>query len=269
MPMNRSQAHSHLKYSKASAEAGFSLIELSLVVVIMAILLSMILPQATLNQERRRNAQLLDQLNTIETALLNYRKRNGRLPCPANGALLQTAADYGIEGAPVGGCTSGSPAANFGPDSYTVGGVLPTKTLGLPDMLDPWGRRFSYHIDQRATENSAFSRYRIGNPYIGELTVYNSGGGKRTERAVVVVISHGKNGHGAYLPSGARRNAGITNTEELVNCHCNSSGVASSYQNDFILQPRGGTGQSGVLDSFDDMGFYLERMHLVTQAEIS
>jgi len=249
-------------------KAGFSLLELSVVIVILSFLLIAILPQASLMQDRQRNEQLLEQLHTIEAALINYRKKNVRLPCPANGALAQTAADYGIEGAPVGGCTSGSPAANFGPDSYTVGGVLPTKTLGLPDMLDPWGRRFSYHVDQRATQTSAFARYRIGNPYIGEITVFNSGGGERTDRAVVVVISHGKNGHGAYMPSGVRRNANITNTEELTNCHCNSAGVSSSYDNEFVLQPQGGTGRSDTLDDFDDIGFYLERMHLVSQAEI-
>src|SRR5205085_2708177 len=111
-----------------------------------------------------------------------------------------------------------SPNANFGPASETVGGVLPTKTLGLPDMVDPWGRRYSYHIDRRATELSAFTIYRLTSPLIGDIIVNNSGGGTKTTKGVVLVMSHGPNGHGAFLTSGQRFKGMTTSANEFTNC---------------------------------------------------
>lgn len=249
-------------------QAGVSLLELSIVILVLSLTSIAILPAIDMDRERKRNEKLLQQFVLIQDAIIAFRQKYGRLPCPGEGELLQDDAEYGQEADNPNSCTGGDPTASFS-TSNTVGGVLPTKSLGLPDMLDPWGRRFSYHVDVRATRNSAFYYYRMPSSVLGEMEVKNSAGADRTTKAVVVVLSHGKNGHGAFLPSGVRVNIGSTNTAEQNNCNCNSSGVASTYDVNFVMQPLGGTGSTGNSDNFDDSGFYLERLHLASSGELT
>lgn len=249
-------------------QAGVSLLELSIVILLLSLTLVAILPAIDMDRERKRNEKLLEQFTQIHNALIAFRQKYNRLPCPGEGELAQDNANYGVEASNPNSCTGGSPMASFS-TSYTVGGVLPTKTLGMPDMLDPWGRRFSYHVDVRATRTSAFYYYRLTSTTLGEMTVRNSAGADRTTKAIVVALSHGKNGHGAFLPSGVRANAGSTNTQEQLNCSCNSSAVSSGYATVFVMQPQGGTGSSGATDNFDDSGFYFERQHLASSGELT
>jgi prepilin-type N-terminal cleavage/methylation domain-containing protein len=108
---------------------GFSLIELAIGLVIVAVLLSSLLVPLVTQVDQRRAAETQRLLDDARNALIGFAAANGRLPCPA------VAASNGIE-SPAGGgtCTSWV-------------GFLPAVTLGLTPVdsqgfqTDPYGNQ--------------------------------------------------------------------------------------------------------------------------------
>jgi 6-phosphogluconolactonase/glucosamine-6-phosphate isomerase/deaminase len=84
-----------------------------------------------------------------------------------------------------------------------------------------------------------------------------------------VVLSHGPNGHGAFLPSGLRKNAGITNTAELDNCMCNSSGTADADSVVTVTMQRANQNSAAAANSFDDIVSYFTRDFFYTSNELT
>lgn len=124
--------------------SGFTLIELSIVLVIMTLLLGGLLVPLSAQIEQRNLADSQKTLKRADEALLGFAIANGRLPCPAS------LASQGLED-PVGGgvCT----------DPYN--GFLPAATLGLDNVndrgqaLDGWNAPIRYAIT--TANNSAFT----------------------------------------------------------------------------------------------------------------
>lgn len=104
-------------------EVGFTLVELAMVLVILALLGgSMLVPLASRIEARDRQAAL-ERLRDIQQALAGFAIIHGRLPCPS------TEADpvdprYGVE--------------DTAPCNFSIEGRLPWRTLALP-ATDPWG----------------------------------------------------------------------------------------------------------------------------------
>ena len=110
---------------------GFSLIELAMVLFIISLLLGgLLVPLATQTQTRQR-VSAEEQLEQIREALIGFAIINGRLPCHTteNNPLV---AGYGEED-PLP-CNPAEDTAGWVGD-----GILPWKTLGLNNALDPWG----------------------------------------------------------------------------------------------------------------------------------
>ena len=114
------------------AEArGFTLIEMAMVLLIVALLLGggLSVLSAQLEQQKYKDTQKL--LEDAREALIGYAAANGRLPCPAS------AASNGIE-SPLGGSTAVVPCTN------PYNGFLPAVTLGMPGvdangyLVDAW-----------------------------------------------------------------------------------------------------------------------------------
>ena len=88
-------------------------------------------------------------LDQIEAALTAFVIRNNRLPCPADGSLVNSVANsatYGIEAAQAG---DQGAATDLTADSCTVtatNSVVPWRTLGLNEAysLDGWSNRIAY-----------------------------------------------------------------------------------------------------------------------------
>ncbi|MCX8003759.1 MAG: prepilin-type N-terminal cleavage/methylation domain-containing protein [Burkholderiaceae bacterium] len=205
--MHRKATRSHVSHPRRRA-AGFSLVEIAIASVIVALLLGGLLALTathTATQRSRDTEQLLAQ---ARQALIGFAAVNGRLPCPALPSLPTGAAGAGVEQTPtVVGCTGGQI------------GVLPWVTLGLPE-LDAWGRRFTYRVTAlhartvvarpptqfgctpppaAAPTQAAFA---LCSPGDNEVRVAAAGAALVTN-AAAVIISHGANGFGARLPSGA------------------------------------------------------------------
>lgn len=250
------------------SRAGFTLLELSISIAILAILLTTVLSAYNANQTLLKQKQLKEQLEVIRAALVAFRNANDYLPCPADGTLAYTNASYGQQvtrNSSSGVCTG----ANLGPWGGVpiYGGVLPVKTLGLPDMLDPWGHRFTYWVPKTMTKNAAFTQLPPNQFTDAQAILVDNIGGSTPKNAAVAVISHGPNGHGAYLPGGGRFLLSSAQTsEEANNCGCNTNGSAFDNEGHLTLTPYN-QGDASGLNNFDDQGFALGRGDLLAPEE--
>ncbi len=132
-------------------------------------------------------------------------------------------------------------------------------------MFDPWGGRFTYSVDKRATGNAAFTTYPPTDTTIGSMTVKDGSTGNRTTHAVLVIVSHGPNGHGAFQLSGARKSSASVGTDELSNCHCAHDGGDATFDSTFVMQPA--VAQVNFTGIFDDTVRYYERSYFLSAIE--
>ncbi len=264
--------------------SGFSLIELSIVVVIFGLMIGGIMSAMTQTVRQTKQTSLKLKMDAIEQALAAYVKKNSYIPCPADGAYAVTNAYFGIAGGTAGGgtCANGAtydgngnrtadttpPTANF-VLSNNAGGIVPVRTLGLPDeyAFDPWGGRFSYSVDIRFTATSAFTTYSQLDT-TGSITVNDNAGNARVTNAIAIVLSHGTNGHGAFQLSGTRKNAGSTNANEQTNCHCTSAAAAGVYSGTFIMGENTTTSTTDLRANFDDTLRYYTRGNFLTNTDV-
>jgi type II secretory pathway pseudopilin PulG len=191
--------------------SGFSLTELAVVLLIVALLVGTLAPTVSSQIENRNIAETRRTLEDIREALLGFAATTGRLPCPAAGTSGQEAPASG------GTCT------NFYQDGY-----IPGSTLGIAPLdekgfaVDAWGRRIRYAVISATINDPS------GNPVANPFTTANgirsatlpqiagasplllicdpSNGGsvtatscgtaqKLTDNAVAVFFSTGKNGN--------------------------------------------------------------------------
>ncbi|MCX7173914.1 MAG: prepilin-type cleavage/methylation domain-containing protein [Proteobacteria bacterium] len=142
---------------------GFSLMELAVVLVIVALLLGGLLVPLGTQRDVEFMRATEKSLADIREALIGFAAVNGRLPCPAQATIASGAANAGIEAtmvssgitycacaaaastgvAAIGTTACVAPAAQASGD--TVGGVLPWATLGLLET-DAWGNRYTYRV---------------------------------------------------------------------------------------------------------------------------
>src|SRR5688500_14370425 len=118
------------------ANRGFSLVELSVVVLIIGIIITMGIGTWTANLENQAHAATAQRKLAIKDALTGYLRRNNRLPCPD----ADFTAFDGLENR----ATPGNPATACS----AAFGILPYVTLGLSRdaVRDGWGNFFSYHV---------------------------------------------------------------------------------------------------------------------------
>jgi prepilin-type N-terminal cleavage/methylation domain-containing protein len=168
--------------------AGFTLVELSVVLVIVALLIGGMLVPLTVQKDIQNINETQKQLTEIKEALLGFAVINRRLPCPDTDTD-PNAAGYGLEEA--------SCAANL-----TAEGYLPWKTLGV-SQIDAWGSRRVSATDPRNGD----WRYRVDRNFALPITLATSfsvdglsvkdGAGNAltttTERPVAIVFSAGPN----------------------------------------------------------------------------
>jgi len=108
---------------------GFSLIEIAVVLVILAILVTAVGIPLAAQLDQQRTIETQKQLESIKEAIFGFAMANGRLPCPA--ALAGTS---GVE--------DGTPSTGV---CNTYSGFVPAATLGLSPLdssgllVDGWG----------------------------------------------------------------------------------------------------------------------------------
>lgn len=120
------------KLTKAM-QGGFTLVELAIVLVIVALLSGGLMMSLMAQQESIATSETQRRLNEARDALLGYAAANGRLPCPAAPGTT------GVE-LPAGGGTCNNPWDGFLP-AITLG-LNPTNENGY--ALDGWGNPIRY-----------------------------------------------------------------------------------------------------------------------------
>jgi prepilin-type N-terminal cleavage/methylation domain-containing protein len=145
-------------------QAGFTLVELAVVVFIIGLIASMSFAtiKAQIINASIRTTQ--GNQNTIKDALVAYLGKNRRLPCPDTNF---TAPD-GIENR---GATTGTPTTPADPlqACNAAFGLIPYQTLGLSRSvaLDGWDNFFSYQVSNTSPSANLdwtlFSSFHEGN----------------------------------------------------------------------------------------------------------
>ncbi|MEO8313672.1 MAG: prepilin-type N-terminal cleavage/methylation domain-containing protein [Pseudomonadota bacterium] len=201
-------------------QRGFSLLELALVLVIVALLLGGLMTGVSGMRTRQLDADTRQQLDEITESLMTFAAINRRLPCPANPATPDTTAGAGIERTPnATGCTGGNH------------GVLPWATLGIA-QVDSWGRRFTY----RVTASFARTGAAITLTSVGDNTIRNAAGVDLATQVPVVIVSHGLNALRSYSRAGV---IGATSPDasELENANADAvfvSDVVTDNRDDLV-----------------------------------
>ncbi len=170
-------------------QAGFTLVEMAIVLVIIGLLLGGLLMPLGAQMEQRRISETQKALDEISQALLGFVIANKYIPCPADPSLASGAAGAGQARAfAAGACTGGS------------SGVLPWATLGVSET-DAWGNRYTYRVTVVFADTTTF--FTLSSP--GDSTIHATSGGTLIASAIpAVIVSHGKNGSGAYNTAGTQ-----------------------------------------------------------------
>lgn len=177
----------HASYRRAQ---GFTLVELAVVVTIFALLLSILVIPLSTQMDQQRIGETERHLGAIREALVGFAIANGRLPCPANGALASGAAGAGTENKPGASCAAAE-------------GVLPWITLGVPET-DAWGVRFTYRVAMAFADDAPVgmqATFLITDA--GNITA-TDGATNIATTLPAIVVSHGKNGLGGFRSDGTQ-----------------------------------------------------------------
>jgi prepilin-type N-terminal cleavage/methylation domain-containing protein len=237
---------------------AFTLIELSVVLVIIGIVLVGFLQGSVLLLRRNREAATKQKLDTIEKSLTSYLLINGNLPCPARLDLKEGASGFGE----MGDCSGTD--GTFVYDTHFVYGTIPTTTLNLINtmMRDEWGNKFSYIVHKDYTSQGG--GFKNMNPASTAITVYTEGTtAELTNRAVYALISHGNNRLGAWgYDSGVQGGSDGISTEEGKNISKESfdgTVVYAKYAEDFDDIMRYRTKNQLIMDAdWEEIGCYID-----------
>lgn len=182
-------------------QTGFTLLEMAIVLVIVGLLMGGLLMPLSAQVEQRRISETQKTLDEINQALLGFAIAKKYLPCPADPTTPSGAANAGqARTFAAGSCSGGN------------SGVLPWATLGVSET-DAWGNRFGYRVTMSfANPVTVFNLTSSG-----DATIRATSGGTPVASAIpAVIVSHGKNGSGAYSTAGIQL-AVSTDTDELEN----------------------------------------------------
>lgn len=248
------------------SKSAFSLIELSVLLVIFGVVISGVLSISTASIINSKHRQTNDNFKQIYQALGTFLLTNKRLPCPASLTKNKISDnDYGNE---VANC-QGQGVFQSNTNSNLVYGGVPIKALGLTNdfMEDGFGSKISYVIDKRFTQtntpeinfaNPSFATAPSSNNLIIKnktLTMENI----ISSDSIVILISHGANKSGAFAGENTeqlpRLSDNYENENSLTNLSISSSSTAD-YDNVFFNAVFGSL-------TFDDLVFFKSKKNFV------
>ncbi len=199
---------------RARLAAGFTLIEIAVVLGIVMIVLSLGLTAISAQLSSASYTITKKRQDAIKDALVGYFGAHNSLPCPYAPVL----------GTPAAGTFTGEVGAAC-PQPF---GTVPFAALGLAREIgeDGWGNLFSYQVYTDAVPGCPGTGRDWANPSCfgtgksGSLTVNDGAVGASTllsSSGVAVVVSHGINGLGAWVAAQGTRNAPPLTCVEVQN----------------------------------------------------
>lgn len=215
-------------------EHGFTLTEMAVVLMIVALLIGgMILPMSA-QQDMRAQQETEKSLAEIREALIGFAVVNGRLPRPA------ISATDGAENLSL--CTSA-------PDNCN--GFIPWSTLGV-QKTDSWNKLIRYSVTP-AYANSNFTLTTVANRTV---QTRDSGGATAflASNVPAVIFSHGKEHWGTTETGTALPDSPETNADE----DANNSGPTNYFQRTPTITTTGRV-------EFDDLVVWLPQSILLNR----
>ena len=197
--------------------SGFSLIEMSIVIIITAIVASASLKVVSIVIESSQETSTRTKLDELNAAVVSFVKVNGILPCPADITLAPDNANFGVSGTNCNANIAGDIAlASF---SLRVG-MVPVRTLGLPDSyaFDSWNNRIRYGtIKELTLSSSSFTNFLTNftglSPNTRTFEIRDAAGNTTNPANIYttptqnlsiayLLLSHGQNANGAVPYAG-------------------------------------------------------------------
>ncbi|MES2126227.1 MAG: type II secretion system protein [Pseudomonadota bacterium] len=185
-----------------NTSGGFSLVEMAMVMVIVGLMLGGLLTPLAMQMEQRKISETQKTLDESREALLGFAMRYGYLPCPAVSAV------NGMEDRSGANCTGGKRQ-----------GFLPWATLGL-SKLDAWGHILHYSVSPAFSNSQTL--FNLSTPRDITIGTRDARGNLVAATGIsdipAVIMSHGKNGYGAFSDLGIRSaDTTATNLDERTN----------------------------------------------------
>jgi type II secretory pathway pseudopilin PulG len=201
---------SHGKSPAAARAAGFTLVEMAIGILVIALLLGSILVPLSTQVEQRKISETQKAMEEIREALLGYAITQGNLPCPAASATV------GSEG----GRTAGVCNDRMG--------FLPWGALGSP-KLDAWGHIFIYSVTPAFSNVSPAPRFTLGTARDITIQTRDSAGTLINlsvgNNIPAIILSVGRNSHWGTIDDGTAVGDGSgTNADEDANQDGGASG---------------------------------------------
>ncbi len=264
---------SFMKKVQKARKTAFSLIELSIVLVILSILIVGALSVSTSGITNAKNKVTNDRLQVIYRALGEFMLAQSRLPCPGDITNTKASAGYGVEIGSQGGC-SGTGVYISNNQSNIAYGMLPVNALKLPsDMAeDGFGSKFSYVVNKKFTkqEFAGAAASPTGFSYTATngtdvIKILEEPSANEIDGIIFAVISHGMNKSGAFNATSLAQNAASADTYEQQNYPSSISGSTADYG---VISGQGTrvviTATSSSSDVFDDIVLYKTRDNLIS-----
>lgn len=261
---------------KIRKNKGFTLIELSIVLVVVGIMLYAGLSIGSIQLDAAKTKQTKDKLDKIERALQLYYETNNKLPCPADGAADLADGDFGVGTASADNgavsdttCTSVTAPIIISAATVAYVGVVPVRTLELPDdfMYDGWDDRITYVVAKNCVDKDNWVDLEVNKCTTGadgnadgnfdeggNLNVRdNTSNSNRTLYGVYVLVSHGKNSYGAFPDvGGSQIDTGSPAPSASEAFNAKLSGTTPTYTN-LYYQDDAIADYDGVANYFDDL----------------
>lgn len=197
---------------------GFTLIELSISLIVGGLILVGAISAYEIYNERQKMDRMQSLMTDVDQAIQDFAQTEGRLPCPAPNDGSSAGNDYDSEF-----CSTAHGIIRGG-GVYI--GKLPAETLGIRNeyMKDIYGNYLVYAVTVAATTDGSatgviqmivegIDEDRASRTY-GELTELS-----RNNEVVYTVVSLGEQGAGAYNHSGNRPIPCDNATKEGQNCN--------------------------------------------------
>jgi prepilin-type N-terminal cleavage/methylation domain-containing protein len=231
-------------------QLGFSLVEIAVVLVIIAILVTAVgIPLAT-QIDQQRNTETQKQLETIKEGIYAFAMANGRLPCPA-----RFVSDANNSAGRESFCTAATGAC-VGSETVTVQthgncstnvGFIPSVTLGLAPLdssgfsVDAWRltqNKIRYAVFGSSTGNAIFQVNSTDNIFTRTNGIQTATMGLTAATAENYLFVCTSAATGTPLPS-------PTNTTTLSANTCGAGNVTLTNQAPFVIWSLGKNAASG------------------------
>lgn len=197
---------------------GFSILAVSSILMILSLGTIVGILSTSATTEYIQVSITEKRLEAIKDKMEQYVFEMGALPCPANPTVLANTAEFAKSAdctlAAISGMTY---IGTSGTDDEVIVGSLPTRDLNLPDEygFDAWGNKFTYSMFKKMAIASEFSGFYAKSitgltffniqDEAGQLEISpNSTAINTRSFTPYVIVSHGKDGKGAYQIDGGQ-----------------------------------------------------------------